>query len=67
MPDHARQLAQDISPSSREPESEDFVRKYWTALVKLRNRESTEVADGRRLLRLPPPRSMRNKIPFPAR
>ena len=39
-----------------------FVRQYWTALVMLRNRERTEVADGRRLLRQMPPRSMRNEF-----
>ncbi len=49
-----------MSPSSREPESEDFVRQYWTALVKLlRNHERTEVAEGRHLLRQMPPRLMR--------
>jgi hypothetical protein len=67
MPDHARQLTHDISPSGREPDSEHFVRQNWTAIVKLRIRESTEVADGRRLLRLMPPRSMRNEFPNPAR
>jgi len=59
MPDDARQLPQNMSPSSREPDSEDFIRRYWTALVKLRNRERTEVAEGRHLLRQMPPRPMR--------
>jgi hypothetical protein len=48
-----------MPPSSREPDSEDFVRRYWTALVKLRNRERTESAEGRHLLRQLPPRLMR--------
>ena len=39
------------------------VTQYWTALVKLRNHARTEFADGRRLLRQMPPRSMRHESP----
>jgi hypothetical protein len=59
MPEDARQPTQNISPSSREPDSKDFVRAYWTASVKLRNCQATKAVMGRSLLWQLPPRPVR--------
>jgi hypothetical protein len=68
MPDMHGKSLKDISPSGREPGSEDsFIAQNWTALLKLRNRGQTKVEDGRRLLRLLPPRRMRSYFLFQAR
>ncbi len=66
MPEDARQPTQNIVPSSREPDSKDFVRAYWTASVILRNCQATMAVKGRGLLRQMPPRPMRTGLLLPS-